>query len=84
MRKSTHTRDYSIMLELLIGVRHRAGITQADLGKKLPFGQPGISKIERGERRLDIIELRMICETLGTDLSSFARQLEKRLASVTE
>ena len=52
MRKSVHTRDYAVFLELLSEVRHRAGITQVQLGKKLTFEQPAISKIERGEAEL--------------------------------
>jgi len=79
MRKSVHTKNYSIFLDLLIEVRHRAGMTQAQLGRQLPFGQPGISKIERAERRVDVIELRIICEQLGTTLSAFVAELKKRL-----
>lgn len=80
MRKSTHTREYAAFLELLVDVRRRAGFTQAQLGEKLPFAQPGISKIERGERRIDIIELRMFCENIGIKLGDFIAELEKRLA----
>lgn len=79
MHKSTHTREYAIFLELLIDVRLRAGFTQSQLGKELPFEQPGISKIERGERRIDIVELRMFCEKIGITLSAFVAELEERL-----
>ena len=79
MRKSVHTKNYAVFLELLVEARHRAGLTQAQLGQQLPFGQPGISKIERGERRVDVIELRLICERLGMTLSAFIEQLENRL-----
>lgn len=81
MKKSTHTRDYAVFLRLLIEARHKAGLTQARLGSTLPFGQPGISKIERGERRIDVIELRMICEQLGVPIESFINDLEARLGS---
>lgn len=80
MRKSVHTRDYAALLELLIEVRHRAGLTQAQLGQQLPFEQPSISKIERGERRVDVIELKMICKHLGISLRDFVAELEERLA----
>lgn len=80
MRKSVHTRDYATFLELLIEVRHRAGFTQAQLGQQLPFEQPAISKIERGERRVDVIELKMICDQLGIPLHDFMSELEKRLS----
>ena len=78
MGKSTHTKEYSILLDLLIETRRRKGLTQAQLGQKLPFEQPAVSKIERGERRLDVIELKMICERLGVSLCDFVRELEKR------
>ena len=65
MRKSVHTRDYAALLELLIDVR-RAELAQAELGQRLPFEQPAIGKIERGERRVDVIELKMICDRLLT------------------
>lgn len=80
MRKSVHTRDYATFLELLIEVRRKAGFTQAQLGQNLPFEQPSISKIERGERRLDVIELKMICERVGLSLGNFVSELEKRIA----
>jgi len=35
--------------------------------------------MERGRRRVDIIELRMICGSLGIDLSDFITELEGRL-----
>jgi transcriptional regulator with XRE-family HTH domain len=79
MRKSVHTRDYAIFLELLIEFRHRAGQTQAQLGQQLPFEQPAISKIERGERRVDVIELKLICERLGVSLQEFIAELQTRL-----
>jgi transcriptional regulator with XRE-family HTH domain len=79
VQKSIHTAAYATFLEILIEVRTRAGITQKQLGNELPFEQPMISKMERGERRIDIIELKLICETLGITLGDFVRELEKRL-----
>lgn len=79
MRKSIHTKDYATFLKLLIELRRRAGLTQVQLGQKLPFEQPAISKIERGERRVDIIELKMICDQLGITLNDFVSELEERL-----
>lgn len=79
MRKSIHTRDYSLFLELLIEARRKSGLTQAELGASLPFEQPAISKIERGERRVDIIELKLICDALGISIIDFISNLEKKL-----
>ena len=79
MRKSTHTKDYALFLELLVETRRKAGLTQAQLGRRLPFSQPDISKMERGERRIDVVELRMICGQLGTELVDFVSALEARI-----
>ena len=82
MRKSVHTRDYAAFLKLLIEVRHRSGLTQAQLGQSLPFEQSAISKIERGERRVDIIELKMICDRVGIPMHDFISELEERLTKI--
>ena len=84
MRKSTHTREYRLFLRLLIDERMRAGLTQAELGERLTFGQPGISKIERGERRVDLIELQMICEQLGIELENFVAEFKDRIRNEPE
>lgn len=79
MQKSVHTRAYAIFLELLIEVRVEAGLTQKQLGNELPFEQPSISKMERGERRVDVVELKLICEKVGISLSDFVARLQRKL-----
>jgi transcriptional regulator with XRE-family HTH domain len=58
----------------------RIRTSQVQLGRQLPFDQPAISKIERGERRVDVIELKMICDRLGISLHDFINELEERLS----
>jgi transcriptional regulator with XRE-family HTH domain len=74
------TSDYAIFAALLVKARRRAGISQDQLADRLPFQQVGISKIERGRRRVDVIELRMICGSLGIKLGDFITELEHQLA----
>ena len=47
----------------------------------LILSKPGsfISKIESGERRIDLIELREICIALGSNLKEFINEFEKAL-----
>ena len=66
-------------LSLLRQVRLDAGLTQAELALRLGLPQSFVSKYESGERRLDILELRHICEVAGTKLEKFARRLEALL-----
>jgi transcriptional regulator with XRE-family HTH domain len=48
----------------LISARHEAQLTQIDLAKKLRRPQSFVSKYERGERRLDVIEFIEVTEAL--------------------
>ena len=79
MRKSIHTNDYAVFLRLLRGLRDRQGVLQVDLAKRLNAPQSFISKVENGERRLDVIELRNWCAALGVTFRNFCRDLDKAL-----
>ena len=59
--------------------RQASGLTQIQLGQKLGQPQAIISKCERGERRLDVIELRAYCAAMGVPYLTFLHDLEKEL-----
>ncbi len=61
--------------------RIKAGLLQTDLAKKLNVHQSFISKIETGQRKVDIIELRKICPHLKTNLVDFCKILERKIKS---
>jgi len=84
MDKSIHSRRYTALLMLLREVRSEAGVTQVELAARLGETQTFVSKCERGERRIDVVELRTICQALGTSLPSFVMRLEKVLDGVSE
>jgi transcriptional regulator with XRE-family HTH domain len=81
MEKSIYTREYTALTRLLCQAREKAGVTQMELAEKLGQSQSFVSKCERGERRLDIIQLRTVCQTLGLTLPEFVEQLELALRS---
>lgn len=56
MGRSVHTPAYKALLETLIAAREEAGLTQVELAARLGTTQSFISKCERGERRLDVVE----------------------------
>lgn len=79
MASSTHHRHYQALLRLLRQLRDEAGLTQVELGRKLGNTQTFISKIERGERRMDVVEFAEFCDALGVDpINALARFLEQR------
>lgn len=80
MEKSVSSVAYALFLKQLKEARKRAGITQERLAEVLGETQSFVSKCERGERRLDIVEVRAFCSALGVPFPSFATQLDNILA----
>lgn len=77
--KTIHKAEYQTVLELLREIRTKAGLTQADLSQALERPQSYVSDVERGLRRLDILQLRDYCAACDMRLSAFIRQLESRI-----
>lgn len=74
MRKSIHKPDYVALLMLLRKRRTTCGLTQTELSEALARPQPYISTIETGVRRLDILELREICQVLGISVVELVQE----------
>lgn len=51
---------------MLRKVRREAGLTQVQLAEKLGKGQSYVSKVERGEQYLDVLEFVEWCEACST------------------
>lgn len=62
-----HGPRYALLRELLIAERLRVGLTQIDVANRLRKPQSYVSKYERGERRLDIVEFFDVAQALGID-----------------
>jgi len=79
MEKTIYTHEYRALLKLLREARRTSGLTQVQLAAKLKITQSVLSKVERGERRIDVVELRALCTAMGVDLVDFVRRLEREL-----
>ncbi|MBF6600354.1 MAG: helix-turn-helix transcriptional regulator [Dehalococcoidia bacterium] len=77
MTRSVFTEDYRRFRDLLVETRKRAGMTQAELAVVLARPQSYVSKYERGERRIDVIELLDITAALSIDPANFVRRLHR-------
>jgi transcriptional regulator with XRE-family HTH domain len=73
--KSIFSARYETFRKELIKAREAAGLTQAQLAAKLSKPQSFVSKYERGERRLDVIEYVEVAEALGIDPVRFIRKI---------
>lgn len=64
---------------LLKEERVSRNISQKHLSNITGLSQSMISKYESGERKIDIIELMYICESLGLKCSEFIKKLELKI-----
>ncbi len=67
MGRSVHSKPYKDLLALLIAARERVGLTQTELADRIGRTQSFVSKCERGERRLDVVEFVEFVKAMGLD-----------------
>jgi len=71
MEKSIFSEAHAVVLKALREGREAAGLTQEQLAVRLDTTQSVVSKIERGERRIDLVELAQIAAAIDVDLGKF-------------
>lgn len=64
---------YQNLVKKLRQARLEAGLTQIEAGKRLKKPQAHISKIERGERGVDAVELAEIARVYGKKMDYFVK-----------
>lgn len=64
---------YQNLVKKLRQARHDAGLTQVEVGKRLKKPQAYISKIERGERGVDAVELAEFARVYGKSFDYFVK-----------
>lgn len=79
MPKILHSRHNDIFLQKLKDTRKSKRLRQRDLADLLGRHQGLVSKVERGERRLDVIELRDWLTALEIDFVQFLSELHAEL-----
>ena len=67
MRKSINSKRQERLSALLRAARKRAGLSQIQLAKKLGVYKTYVSKYEKGERRLDVVEFIAVAHALKLD-----------------
>jgi transcriptional regulator with XRE-family HTH domain len=67
MPPSIHDSRYRRLRQQLRALRMAAGLTQEELALRLGIDQSNLSKIERGERYVDVLFYLDWCRACGTD-----------------
>ncbi len=71
MNKSVYSKEYKDIIERLKTARIEAGFSQQEVADKLGKPQSYISKIESGERRLDVAEMKKFAQLYKKPSSYF-------------
>jgi transcriptional regulator with XRE-family HTH domain len=79
MPKSLYGRHTQIFLRLLRDSRESVQLRQSDLAMLVGRDQTTVSRVESGERRLDVLQLCQWLRALGIDFSAFMNELDRRL-----
>jgi len=73
MDKTIYTKSHRRLVSRLIKARKQARFKQNDVAKKLGRTQSYISKIESGQRRIDIVQLKEFAEIYNKKLDFFIK-----------
>ncbi|RTL53987.1 MAG: XRE family transcriptional regulator [Bradyrhizobiaceae bacterium] len=65
MSRTLRSARQKKLVALIIAERKAAGLTQADVAKKMRRYQSIIANIESGERRIDVVEFMELAEAIG-------------------
>jgi len=73
MVDTIRSKEYRDFVGKLRKARLDAGLRQIDVAKKLKRTQSYVSRVEVGEQRLDILELKKFADLYGKDLNYFIK-----------
>lgn len=71
--------EYRALREELIAARRQAGLTQTELAARLGKTKSHVCLIEKGQRRVDSLELYMIARCIGLPPSELFTRIARRL-----
>lgn len=79
MPKTIFGGGHPHLVAVLTEARQKSGLTQAQLADRVGKDQTFISIIERGQRRVDVLEFVVLAKAMGADPARLFGQVLKRL-----
>lgn len=74
MSKTIYSKDHKFLVERLKKARIEAGFDQEKVAELLGKTQSYISKIEAGQRRVDVVQLKEFAKTYKKSLDYFIKK----------
>lgn len=82
MSKTIHDNLYQTLITELTNERIRLNISQGELAAQVGLNQSDVSKIEKFERRLDVLEFSMILKTLRVNENIRLQRIIKEFTGI--
>ncbi len=76
MSRTLRSSRQKKLIALIIAERKAAGLSQAEVAKKLRRYQSIVANIESGQRRIDVVEFLDIAEAIGFDPGKLIQKLQ--------
>lgn len=73
MSKGIYSRGHKDLVIQLKKAREKAGLSQVEVAKKLGKSQSYISKLESGQRKIDVIQLRELAKMYKKEINYFIK-----------
>ena len=73
MSKTITTKEYACFIEKMRQARKESGLRQIDVAKKLKRPQSYVSRVESGEYRLDILEVKRFANLYKKSIDYFIK-----------
>lgn len=73
MKKAIYSTEHKYLVEQLKKARKEAGLDQEKVAKLLGVSQSYISKVESGQRRIDLIQLKEFAKVYKKNMSFFVK-----------
>lgn len=71
MQKTIYSKEYRFIVEKLKKARKEAGLEQAEVAKKIDRTQSYVSKVEAGQSRVDLIQLKEFARIYKKNITHF-------------
>ncbi len=71
MHSGIYTKEHKRLIQCLVKARQETGLNQTEAAKLLGHTQSYISKIEMGQRKVDVLELKKIARIYKKEITYF-------------
>lgn len=80
MPKTIFGGQHRHLVAVLVEARQASGLTQAELAARVGKDQSFVSIIERGQRRVDVLEFVALARAMGADPTQLFERVATRLS----